>query len=82
MNATIYTGLNFSTRMINLNFRIKISGVDENGKKINTLAGVSGLIKAIGIEMANKFIVKAFDKGKDKLICKLRRGLKISFYSK
>lgn len=82
MNATIYTGLNFSTRMINLNFRIKISGVDENGKKINTLVGVAGLIKAIGIELANKFIAKAFDKGMDELICKLRRGLKISFYSK
>lgn len=82
MNATIYTGLNFSTRMINLNFRIKISGVDENGKKINTLVGVAGLIKAIGKELANKFIAKEFGKGMDKLICKLRRGLKISFYSK
>lgn len=82
MNTTIYNGLNFTTRMINLNFRIKISGVDENGKKINTLVGVAGLIKAIGIELANKFISKAFDKGLDKLICKLRRGIKISFYSK
>lgn len=82
MNATIYNGLNFSTRLINLNFRIKISGVDENGKKINTLVGVAGLIKAIGIELANKFLAKAFDKGMDKLICKLRRGIKISFYSK
>lgn len=82
MNTTIYNGLNFTTRMINLNFRIKISGVDENGKNINTLVGVAGLIKAIGIELANKFISKAFDKGLDKLILKLRRGIKISFYSK
>lgn len=82
MATTIYSGLNFSTRMINLNFRIKISGVDENGKKINTLVGVAGLIKAIGIELANKFLAKAFDKGLDKLICKLRRRIKISFYSK
>lgn len=82
MNTTIYNGLNFTTRMINLNFRIKISGVDENGKKINTLVGVAGLIKAIGIELANKFIFKAFDKGLDKLVCKLRRCIKISFYSK
>lgn len=82
MNDTIYTGLNFSTRMINLNFRIKISGVDENGKKINTLVGVAGLIKAIGIELANKFIAKAFNKGLDKVLFKLRRGIKISFYSK
>ena len=82
MNTIIYSGLNFSTKVINLNFRIKISGVDENGKKINTLVGVAGLIKAIGIELANKFIAKAFNKGLDKVICKLRRGIKISFYSK
>lgn len=82
MNATIYNGLKFFTRMINLNFRIKISGVDENGKKINTLVGVAGLINAIGIELANKFLAKAFDKGLDKLVCKLRRGIKISFYAK
>lgn len=82
MATTIYSGLNFSTRMINLNFRIKISGVDENGKQINTLVGVAGLIKAIGIELANKFLANAFDKGLDKLICKLRRGIKITFYSK
>lgn len=83
MDATaIYTSLNYSTREINSNFRIKISGVDENGKKINKLVGVFGLIKLIGIEFVNKFLNKAFKSKEDKTVCKLRRGIKISFYVK
>ena len=34
----------FSTKFVNQNFRIKVFGYDENGKKINTLMGVSGII--------------------------------------
>lgn len=38
MNASaIYNGLNFTTREINFNFRIKVQYIDENGKKVNTL---------------------------------------------
>ena len=51
-----------------------------NGKKINTLVGVSGLIKLVGVEMANKLLRRAFRCVKDAEHCKLRRGLKISFY--
>ena len=83
MNASsIYYGLNYSTKEINLNFRIKVAGIDENGKKINMLVGVSGLIKLIGIAFVDKFLAKAFKSKDDKTICKLRRGIKISFYSK
>ena len=83
MDATaIYTGLNYSTQEINSNFCIKVSGVDENGKKINKLVGVFGLIKLIGIEFVNKFLNKAFKGKEDKTVCKLRRGIKISFYVK
>lgn len=82
MNTSIYYGLAYTTREINLNFRIKVDGVDENGNKIKTLVGVAGLIKLIGIELANKFIGRAFKVGLDKVVCKLRRGLRISFYSK
>lgn len=83
MNASaIYNGLYYSTKEINLNFRIKVAGFDENGKKINKLVGVSGLIKLIGIEFVNKFLAKAFGGKSDKTVCKLRRGIKISFYSK
>lgn len=83
MNTTsIYTGLAFTTREINFNFRIKVDGIDANGNKIKTLVGVAGLIKLIGVELVNKFIKRAFKSGLDKTVCKLRRGIRISFYVK
>lgn len=69
------------TKQINQNFRIKVFGITENGK-INTLVGVSGLINLIGMPMANKFINRAFNSVDDKCVCKLRRGLQVSFYVK
>lgn len=50
------TTLEFTTKFINSNFRIKVFGRDENGKKINTLVGVSGILKLIGAELFNKFV--------------------------
>lgn len=82
MTTTIYSGLNYTTKEINFNFRIKVAGIDENGNKINKLVGVARLIKLIGIELINKFIGRAFKSGDDKTVCKLRRGLKITFYVK
>lgn len=78
----IYNGLLFDTRVINFNFRIKVAGFDANGKKINKLVGVAGLIRLIGIELVNKLIKRAFKSIEDKCVCKLRRGLKVSFYVK
>ena len=75
----IYTGLNYTVREINHNFKIKVSGI-HNGKKVNTLVGVSGLIKFIGVEMANKLLKRAFAGSGDKQECKLRRGIKVGFY--
>ena len=72
----------FSTKFINQNFRIKVFGRDENGKKINTLMGVSGIIRLIGEELFYKFIQRALDCMKDVCVCKLRRGLKVSLYVK
>lgn len=51
-------------------------------KKINKLVGVKGLIELIGVEMANKMLRRAFNGKDDKTVCKLRRGIKISFYIK
>lgn len=51
--ADIYNGLEYTTKEINRTFKIKVNGLF-NGKKINTLVGVSGLIKLVGVEMANK----------------------------
>lgn len=75
--------LNYSTREINMNYRIKVFGInEENGKKLNTLVGVSGLLKLIGAEMANKMLERREKCMDDVCVCKLRRGLKVSFYVK
>lgn len=80
MATSFYSGLDFSTREINMNFKIKVFGFNENGKKINTLVGVAGLIDLIGMEMANKMFARAFRSMEDKQVCKLRRGIKVTFY--
>ena len=72
--------LKYSTREINRNYKIKVSGIYE-GKKVNTLVGVSGLIRMVkDIELINRLLDRAFDCMDDVCICKLRRGIKISFY--
>ena len=72
----------FSSKFINQNFRIKVFGYDENGKKINMLMGVSGIIKLIGETLFFKFVQRALDCMRDVCVCKLRRGLKVSLYVK
>lgn len=77
---SIYTGLKYSTKEINMNYKIKVNGII-NCKKINTLVGVSGLIRIVGdIELVNKLLDRAFNCIGDKEVCKLRRGIKITFY--
>lgn len=77
------TKLNYSTTYINKNYRIKVFGVnEEGGEKINKLVGVSGLLDLIGVELANKFLAKREKNMKDACVCKLRRGLKVTFYVK
>lgn len=72
----------FTTKFINQNFRIKVFGRDENGRKINTLMGVSGIIALIGDELFYKFVQRALDCMMDVCVCKLRRGLQVSLYVK
>lgn len=74
--------LKYSTKEINFNFKVKVSGVFE-GKKINTLVGVKGLLNIVGdTELTNRLLDRAFASMEDKEVCKLRRGVKISFYYK
>lgn len=80
MNTSIYNVLAYTTSEINANLKIKVNGIF-NGKKINTLVGVSGLIRIIGdIDLVNKMFKKALNTLEDKLACKLRRGIKVTFY--
>lgn len=81
MATSIYNGLEYTTKEINRNFRIKVNGI-VNGVKVNKLVGVKGLIELVGIEFANKMLRRAFNGKDDKTECKLRRGIKISFYNK
>ena len=66
------TKLQYSTREINRDFKIKVYGYTEEGKKVDKLVGVS--------EHANKQIERAYKSGQDKCVCKLRRGLKVTYY--
>lgn len=79
MNAT---KLNYSSKFINRNYLLKVSGVDNNGNRIHKLVGVSGLLELIGAELMNKFIARAERDGFDYTVCKLRRGLKVTLYAK
>lgn len=72
----------YTTTEINKNFRIKVFGYDAECKKINTLMGVAGILALIGEELLNKFLRRAFSCMEDVCVCKLRRGLKVSFYVK
>lgn len=74
--------LRFSSRFINLHFRLKVYGTDVLGNKVNKLVGVAGMIALIGVDMFNKLLDRAAQCREDVCVCKLRRGLKISFYSK
>jgi len=73
--------LNYSVSEINRNFKIKVFG-RINGKKVNTLVGVSGLINILdgATDLVNRLLDRAFKSKGDKCVCKLRRGLQISFY--
>lgn len=72
--------LKYTTREINRNFKIKVSGIF-NGSKINTLVGVKGMLEYIGdAGLTNRLLDRAFNSPEDKVICKLRRGIKLSFY--
>lgn len=73
----------YTTTEINKNFRIKVFGIDETGKKVNKLMGVSGAMKLVGdIKIFNNLLDRAFSSMDDVCVCKLRRGVKVSFYVK
>jgi hypothetical protein len=73
--------MTLSTQEINANFKIKINGWNFDTEYKTTLVGVSGLIELLGEELADKLILKAWGKGEDIVVCKLRRGLTVRFYS-
>ena len=72
--------LKYTTREINANYKIKVSGLFD-GKKINTLVGVAGLVRIVAdLELTNRLLDRAFAWMDDKITCKLRRGIRVTFY--
>lgn len=70
--------LKYTSREVNRNFRIKVSGLG-----IHELKGFTGFVGLVGGgELANNLLDRAFRSKADKVECKLRRGLKITFYYK
>ena len=74
--------ITYTTTQINRDFRIKVNGRDEQGKKLNTLVGVSGATALIGEDFLEKFVSRAYAAGLDACTCKLRRGIKVTLYMK
>ena len=75
-----YENINFSTKEVNRDFKIKVMGFNK-GKQVERLVGVSGLIEEVGNdEIVNTLLKRAFNSRTDKIVCKLRRGLKIIFF--
>ena len=58
-----------TSKFINKNFRIKVSGIDNEGNRINKFVGVSGLLNLIGETLADKFVTRA---GKSSVSCPLK----------
>ena len=72
--------LNYTVREINRNYKIKVSGIYE-GQRVNTLVGVRGFMNFVSdVDLCNRLLDRAFNSMEDVCVCKLRRGLKISFY--
>lgn len=69
----------YSTKQVNRTFKLKVFGM-VNGKKVNSLFGVSGLIAIIGLDFFNKFTERAMNCKDDKCVCKLRRGVVVTYY--
>ena len=69
--------LKYTSREVNRNFRIKVSGLG-----IHELKGFTGFVGLVGSELANNLLDRALRSRADKVECKLRRGLKITFYYK
>lgn len=74
---------NYTKAEINKNFRIKVFGI-VNGKKVNKLVGVSGLLEILGgsLEKLAKFVTRAFNTMADKCACKIYGGACVTFYWK
>ena len=68
--------------VVNREFRIKVYSTHDKGKTVNSLRGYSGLVALFGITLTRRMVANAIVSPFDKLEHRLRRGIKVTFYSK
>lgn len=74
--------MKYTSKQINRDWRIKVDGMTEDGQRLHTLMGVSGIIALIGEAFLQKFLDRAYNSMEDSCSCKLRRGVVVTFYAK
>lgn len=82
MRKKVITPLLLPSPVINRNWRLKVYGIDACGKHINKLVGVAGLMALVEQPLLNRLLERAIACQQDVCHCKLRRGLRVSFYGK
>ena len=72
----------YTKNVINRTFLIKVYGLVD-GVRVNTLMGVRGAYSILG-ELFYRLVCRAMNHlgEKGKTVCRLRRGLKVTFYEK
>lgn len=74
--------MTYTSKRINRDWRMKVHGTLEDGTKLHTLMGVTGIRNLIGEEFFEKFLNRAYASMADSCCCKLRRGIAITFYAR
>ena len=74
--------MTYTSKQINHDWRMKVHGTAEDGSKLNTLMGVTGITNLIGEDFLQKFLDRAYACMDDSCTCKLRRGIVITFYAR
>lgn len=74
-------------KYLNVDFRIvitdnRIKSGCKSRKQKRHLIGRSGLINAVGYDLANRMVTRVYNQNSAKITCKLRRGLIVEFYAK
>ena len=74
--------MKYSVSEINRDWLINVERREEGRRIERRLVGVRGLVEAVGLYLANKFINRAYNAtNSDVCVCKLRRGVVVSFYA-
>ena len=77
--APLVKQINAMRTGINRNFIIKVYGWID-GRKYDKAVGVAGLNSLVGVANTARLFERAEQSQEDQCICKLRRGIKVTFY--